>query len=351
MISKYCYLTPVQTLFLKGFAILCIMSHNFFHWVPPVTYENEMHFYPMYFSRFLQDFTWPDAINCLFSFWGFYGVYLFIFLSGYGLTKSFTHHHTERNIRFIGRHIAKIYLLFLCSAALYLFIVPKVNYRAVLHVLSLTTNLSPETLFLVCGPWWFFSLIIQLYLLFLFLYKFIQKDISNIVLICFSYLLIALYWMKYCGTGIGLYSNAIGHIPEFSLGIFVAIYEKRLTFLVNKTFSAIVFLLSLIVLIIAQLSQYVFIFSFTASVALFLCGYRLIGQTTSHFLIFTGKLSPYLFGFNGFLYRGYFVKSARLGDSAVWDILYWLIWLGINYVFAYTAYKLCCFIHNLRRSS
>ena len=187
MISKYCYLTPVQTLFLKGFAILCIMSHNFFHWVPPVTYENEMHFYPMYFSRFLQDFTWPDAINCLFSFWGFYGVYLFIFLSGYGLTKSFTHHHTERNIRFIGRHIAKIYLLFLCSAALYLFIVPKVNYRAVLHVLSLTTNLSPETLFLVCGPWWFFSLIIQLYLLFLFLYKFIQKDISNIVLIVFSY--------------------------------------------------------------------------------------------------------------------------------------------------------------------
>lgn len=190
MISKYCYLTPVQTLFLKGFAILCIMSHNFFHWVPPVTYENEMHFYPMYFSRFLQDFTWPDAINCLFSFWGFYGVYLFIFLSGYGLTKSFANHHTERNIRFIGRHIAKIYLLFLCSAALYLFIVPKVNYRAVLHVLSLTTNLSPETLFLVCGPWWFFSLIIQLYLLFLFLYKFIQKDISNIVLICFSYLLI-----------------------------------------------------------------------------------------------------------------------------------------------------------------
>lgn len=85
---------------------------QFFHWVPPVTYENEMHFYPMYFSRFLQDFTWPDAINCLFSFWGFYGVYLFIFLSGYGLTKSFANHHTERNIRFIGRHIAKIYLLF-----------------------------------------------------------------------------------------------------------------------------------------------------------------------------------------------------------------------------------------------
>lgn len=204
------------------------------------------------FLRFLQDFTWPDAINCLFSFWGFYGVYLFIFLSGYGLTKSFANRHTERNIRFIGRHIVKIYLLFLCSVGLYLVIVPKVNYKAVLYVLSLTTNLSPETLFLVCGPWWFFSLIIQLYLLFLFLYKFIQKDISNIVLICFSYLLIALYWMKYCGTGIGLYANAIGHIPEFSLGIFVAIYEK---------------------------------------------------------------------------------------------------WLGINYVFAYTAYKLCCFIHNLRRSS
>lgn len=81
MISKYCYLTPVQTLFLKGFAILCIMSHNFFHWVPPVTYENEMHFYPMYFSRFLQDFTWPDAINCLFSFGDFTGFICSFFLA------------------------------------------------------------------------------------------------------------------------------------------------------------------------------------------------------------------------------------------------------------------------------
>lgn len=193
-------------------------------------------------------------------------------------------------------------------------------------------------------------------------------DYSALLIVSFSVQIYSKGYQQYCSDlfflsshclildeilrhRIGLYSNAIGHIPEFSLGIFVAIYEKRLTFLENKTFNAIVFLLSLIVLIIAQLSQYVFIFSFTASVALFLCGYRLIGQTTSHFLIFTGKLSPYLFGFNGFLYRGYFVKSARLGDSAVWDILYWLIWLGINYVFAYTAYKLCCFIHNLRRSS
>lgn len=80
MISKYCYLTPVQTLFLKGFAILCIMSHNFFHWVPPVTYETKC-ILPDVFSRFLQDFTWPDAINCLFSFGDFTGFICSFFLA------------------------------------------------------------------------------------------------------------------------------------------------------------------------------------------------------------------------------------------------------------------------------
>lgn len=111
-------------------------------------------------------------------------------------------------------------------------------------------------------------------------------DYSALLIVSFSVQIYSKGYQQYCSDLFFLSSHCLildeilrhRYRPVFQRhwtysGIFfrnfVAIYEKRLTFLENKTFNAIVFLLSLIVLIIAQLSQYVFIFSFTASVALF----------------------------------------------------------------------------------
>ncbi len=83
------YLSYNQTLFFKGIAILCILLHNFFHWVEPVTYQNEMSFTANSVYCFMEEFSAAETVNGFFSFFGFYGVYVFIFLSGYGLTKAF----------------------------------------------------------------------------------------------------------------------------------------------------------------------------------------------------------------------------------------------------------------------
>ncbi len=112
MADDFVYLTPKQSWFLKGLAIFCILSHNFFHLFPPITFQNEMAFEAQNFARFLQDFSWKNVLNCFFSFFGFYGVYIFIFLSGYGLTKSFV--AKKQNPLFLSDDIVLKYIFCFC---------------------------------------------------------------------------------------------------------------------------------------------------------------------------------------------------------------------------------------------
>lgn len=362
MTSLSPYLTRSQSLFLKGIAIIFILSHDFFHLVPPVNYLNEMSFTPNLLNRFIADFSFPYIVNCFFSFWGYYGVYIFILLSGYGLTKSFILHSNKfkqssntaeiclnsklsiclyrlikSNFLFVAKHIFKIYKLFLICALLYCIITPHVNFSKLFEVLSLTSNFNEAKLFMVCPPWWFFSLIIQLYILFLPLYWILSKDISNLFLICFSYTLFAFYWLNFNGSEVTLYANSFGHIPEFSLGIFLAIYENKLTFLHSKFFNIFALLFSCLIVLFAQIYEVVFVFSFFFSAIIFLSTYMLF-QSENKFIIFTGKISPYLFGFSAFLYRFYFIKLAREANSPLGQIIYWMAWLIVCYAFAYTAY-------------
>lgn len=88
------YISPKQTLYLKGIAILCILLHNFFHLIVPLKCQNEMSLDENCVVKFISKFSISESINIFFSFFGFYGVYIFIFLSGYGLTKSFVFKNT-----------------------------------------------------------------------------------------------------------------------------------------------------------------------------------------------------------------------------------------------------------------
>ena len=77
-----------DTSILKGLAISAIVLHNYFHVVSPV-HQNEFTFDPARFQVFLHTVARPElATQAVFSFFGHFGVQIFIFLSAYGLTKS-----------------------------------------------------------------------------------------------------------------------------------------------------------------------------------------------------------------------------------------------------------------------
>lgn len=108
-----------------------------------------------------------------------------------------------------------------------LLIAPEIKLKGLVYVLTLTANFDAVTLYAACGPWCFFALIIQLYILFFILYKIISKDIFNIVFLLFFYLLSVISWNNYVGITTLFYANALGHFPAFCFGIFVVYYEEK----------------------------------------------------------------------------------------------------------------------------
>lgn len=78
----------------KGIGILLIIFHNYFHTFPEFPPECEFKYAPENVSRFTEAMLSGNLriiILSLFSFLGHYGVSIFVFVSGYGLSKRYDH--------------------------------------------------------------------------------------------------------------------------------------------------------------------------------------------------------------------------------------------------------------------
>ena len=76
---------------MRGLAIVGIFMHNYLHWLGPMVKENEYQFIQHNVDRMMVELSSPSGnlIYHLFSFFGHYGVPIFLFLSGYGLVKKY----------------------------------------------------------------------------------------------------------------------------------------------------------------------------------------------------------------------------------------------------------------------
>lgn len=168
-----------DTAFLKGIAILMIVMHNFCHWLPGCVVENEYTFDASRIGRYLDYFTQggPHLVLNFFSHYGHYGVPLFLFLSGYGLVKKYestktkTMTKTMTALAFIWQHAVKLWRLMLPALLIYwlctlCFGKPWTTKPTdLLAMVTYTANLFYQR-DLILGPWWFFSLILQLYIIY-----------------------------------------------------------------------------------------------------------------------------------------------------------------------------------------
>ena len=211
---------------MKGIAILCIMMHNFLHCV--YVEENEFTFsldnYNLVNS--ISVFDWNTIFHYI-SYWGWYGVPIFIFLSGYGLSQKyeFNNHFLISKRKFIMIHFIKLWCLLMPAFIVYLFItwceIGDVYIRPALAQASMIINLIYSPNVIQPGVYWFFGLILQLYIVYAFFcYK--KKDIYPIVLSLISLLFICFiiyhnssdgYWLGY------IRHNCLGWLMIFCVGI------------------------------------------------------------------------------------------------------------------------------------
>ena len=84
-------LTRNECTAMRGIAILAIVLHNYCHFISKIVQENEYQFFVSHNEQLWQVISHPDELLPvhLLSFFGHYGVPVFLFLSGYGLVRKY----------------------------------------------------------------------------------------------------------------------------------------------------------------------------------------------------------------------------------------------------------------------
>ena len=238
-------LSRTESAALRGIAILGIILHNYCHFLGFAVKENEYKFdssRPMQFFDKLFSLD-SDLFIHIFSFLGHYGVPVFLFISGYGLVKKYEAHPQTGNenpslreghsvgFAFIRKHFLKLFRLMIIGYLVFIGVyllrhsdgAQVYSWDHVLTQLTMTINFfyfDPDHI-IKPGPYWYFGLMLQLYILYiLVIYRWRQNSLL-IALAAGSILLEACFgnqqdWLNY------IRYNFIGGLLPFCMGIWAA---------------------------------------------------------------------------------------------------------------------------------
>jgi len=298
-----------DTVVLRGLGILAIVLHNLYHSIPKAVLEMEFGFSPTRFPRFLATVGDPrQTFQTLFSYFGHFGVQIFIFLSAYGLALKYW--QIPSWSRFVWSRVRKIYPMWFLALGFWL-ILRVIEYRAGgfpaffmqnLDDLVLTTlgiiSIVPFYGLPPVGPWWFLAFIMQFYWLWPSMARFIARVGKPALLLLAAAGVVATMFLNPITSHrwwIDLVETPVGHLPELCLGIAYARYGVRIGLGAA--------LLAIPVFILGNLYALVWPLTFICALTITLYFYRLTGPflRNQRFLQFVGEVSMPLFFVNGYL--------------------------------------------------
>ena len=228
---------------MRGIAILAIVLHNYCHFIGKIVKENEYQFFTSNNDRLWHALTNPDELLPvhLLSYFGHYGVPVFLFLSGFGLVKKYEqesrgHVHDrfgEANQAtcpldsFVRYNYLKLLRMLIVGFSLFIIVdmlTPgrfQFHWYNVVAQLAMYINVLPEPDRIIWpGIYWFFGLMIQLYIIYrLLLYRRNSWWVVGLIAVCW---LLQAFCDPEGETLNRLRYNSIGGMLPFGLGIIVA---------------------------------------------------------------------------------------------------------------------------------
>ncbi len=350
-------LTRTECNVVRGLAIIGIFLHNYCHWLRPIVKENEYQFFQHNVDWFQRVFLHPDGylLMHLLSFFGHYGVPLFLFLSAYGLVKKYERPcvPVQENMphpnpwAFIRYHFLKLFKMMIVGFVAFTMvdaITPgRWHYDVVKIIaqLGMFNNLLPNPDHQIWpGPYWFFGLMLQLYIVYrLIIYRRHWSVTVGLMLAC----VVIQLFLDPEGETINRYRyNFMGGMLPFGFGILVARFESRIHSLIPSfPHSFLLCVISAILIYILSLNFYAWTFVPIAVCAFgigfawiisFIGSYRW-GHPLLHCMEWMGSISAALFVCHP-ITRKIFIPISRQGDIYTGFLLYILASICLAWVFA-----------------
>ena len=263
-------LTRTECNALRGLAIIGIFLHNYCHWLQPVVKENEYQYFQNNVNNLYQVLqgSWNELFFFhILSFFGHYGVPVFLFLSAYGLTIKYEQRRSiaptsnlqvEPTLPFFGfikYHWLKLFRMMIVGFVAFTMVdavtAGSHNYKVmdIIGQMGLFNNLLPHPDDIIWpGPYWFFGLMIQLYIVYrLLLYRRHWAWNVGLIVICFAIQLAcdpesdALNRWRY---------NFIGGMLPFGAGLLYARYVRPWSTATNL----VAFILSVLAILLMSFS-------------------------------------------------------------------------------------------------
>ena len=306
------HLNKEQTSILKGVGILMIVLHNYFHNLEPVIGEQEFSFSQIVANNFLIfSKNHPEEwARVLFSYFGHYGVQIFIFLSAYGFTRKYT--TTVLKYReFFTQRTVKIYSAFIACVLLYVMLglakefasgETVLAWKSIFWKLTAVSNFIPGEALSPVGPWWFFSLIIQIYAVFPLLLQGHKRYGVKFLLVVSAASIAAefVFGSALHSHYLNINHTVFGHLPVICMGIYWGCTPRF-------RISALAFVVTLVIFITANFQPMLWLVADVAFTVVFLYAQEPFFKhlpswpRTQRVLAYFGNISLYLFLVNGFL--------------------------------------------------
>lgn len=309
-------LSVEQTTVLKGIGILMILFHNYFIVPLDSRFYNEEKFNAQNIFTFLDNLwpiQWHESFSALCIFFGHYGVQIFIFCSAYGLAQVYNKKTLTDYKIHLKKRLAKLSILVgigIVGFLIYHHFHYGQLYPSRLIAKNLVLLFSTVGVFhkdwlysMFSGPFWYFGLTIQMYLVFPLLYRlFLKWGIIKCFL--FSYAIIyPLYCVDY-HSQFTVFGNLLGHLPEVFFSFYMA--KNGLSSLNLK-----LIIPAVVIYPFTQYSVFLYPLSFLSILILLISTFKYLlprlPKLTYSNLLYIGEISMSIFILNGFLRLSSFV--------------------------------------------
>jgi peptidoglycan/LPS O-acetylase OafA/YrhL len=328
-------ITPKESLFLKGIAILLIVIHNFCHQVLPYPGVSEFRFSQNGADDFISFLvTQPlDMFRTISTYYGHYGVQIFLFLTGYAfMVKSL--HSAPKFLSFQIQRWKALYpaifiaaLGYIAYDSFFIGIGSVIETEGINLIRQMTgiSNFIPDNIYHPIGPWWFISLILQAYLVLPFILQMVQKHGEKAIWITIFISYLSQYYLQEITDHIfdlNIYHTILGHLDTIGLGLLVAY---------KKSFKLSPWLIagSILFFFIASLYEPLWKYSCIALIIGFIPIARLLQRQKLLLNSFThiGAISIYIFLCNGYLREPliHIAKAEPHWWKTLWTCFFFLI--------------------------